>query len=330
MFARIPPNLLARATLVRSAVIVVALIVVVVGCNLLMAKQPVAVVASPSPTPTVSPSPTASPTPSPTPKPTPSPLLSKRITILVLGNDSNASRLARGMGKLTDSIIVLSVNAKHTQISMISFPRDIVDIPMDNGSIWSGKINSITYYRGEAAMKRAISATIGQPINYYIEVNMEDFGRLVNAIHGIDVIVPASIYDPSIGFSIRAGRRHLDGNAALSYSRSRHTTSDWDRDARQQLVLAAIVRKLVDPKTKVDIPELIRGLHTLQTDMPIRDIAAFIQVARLSAKAKVVGQVLAPPYFAGFTGIEPGTNRGWIQEPNLSAIRRYARSVLTG
>jgi len=253
MFARIPPNLLARATLVRSAVIVVALIVVVVGCNLLMAKQPVAVVASPSPTPTVSPSPTASPTPSPTPKPTPSPLLSKRITILVLGNDSNASRLARGMGKLTDSIIVLSVNAKHTQISMISFPRDIVDIPMDNGSIWSGKINSITYYRGEAAMKRAISATIGQPINYYIEVNMEDFGRLVNAIHGIDVIVPASIYDPSIGFSIRAGRRHLDGNAALSYSRSRHTTSDWDRDARQQLVLAAIVRKLVDPKTKVDI-----------------------------------------------------------------------------
>ena len=28
-------------------------------------------------------------------------------------------------------------------------------------------------------------------------------------------------------------------------------------------------------------------------------------------------------------GIEPGTNRGWIQEPNLVTIRRYARSVLT-
>jgi len=329
MFARIPPNLLARATLVRSAVVVAALIVVVVGCNLLTAKRPVAVVAA-SPSPTLSPSPTASPTPSPTPKPTPSPLLSKRITILVLGNDSNPSRLARGMGKLTDSIIVLSVRAKHTQVSMISFPRDIVDIPMGNGSIWSGKINSIAYFRGEAAMKRAISATIGQPINYYIEVNMEDFGRLVNAVHGIDVIVPASISDPSIGFSIRAGRRHLDGNAALSYSRSRHTTSDWDRDARQQLVLTAIVRKLVDPKTKVDVLALVRSLKTLQTDMPISDIAAFIQVARLSAKAKVVGQVLAPPYYAGFTGIEPGTNRGWIQEPNLVTIRRYARSVLTG
>jgi len=234
------------------------------------------------------------------------------------------------MGKLTDSIMVLSVNAKHTQVSMISFPRDVVDIPMGDGSVWHDKINAISYLRGEAAMKRAISTTIAQPINYYIEVNMADFGRLVNAIHGIDVIVPQSIYDPSIGFSIQAGRRHLDGNAALSYARSRHTTSDWDRAARQQLILAAIVRKLVDPKTNVNIPELARGLHTLQTDMSISDIVTFVQIARLSAKAKIVGQVLAPPYYAGFTGIEPGTNRGWIQEPNLTTIRRYAKSVLTG
>jgi len=326
MFARAPKRLIGSV-----AVAVAVLIVVVVACTQLLAQKPIAQASpTPSPTPTLSPSPTPSPSPSPTPQPTPSPLLSKRITILVLGNDSNPSRLARGMGKLTDSIIVLSVNAKHTQVSMISFPRDIVDIPMGNGSIWTEKINAISYFRGEAAMKRAISATIAQPIDYYIEVNMEDFGRLVNAIHGIDVVVPQSIYDPSIGFSIQAGRRHLDGNAALSYSRSRHTTSDWDRDARQQLVLAAIVRKLVDPHTKVDIPELVRSLHTLQTDMRASDIAAFIQVARLSAKAKIVSQVLAPPYFAGFTGIEPGTNRGWIQEPNLTAIRSYAKAVLTG
>jgi LCP family protein required for cell wall assembly len=325
MFARAPKRLIGSV-----AVAIALLIVVVVACTQLLAQKPIAQASpTPSPSPTLSPSPTASPTPSPTPKPTPSPLLSRRITILVLGNDSNPSRLARGMGKLTDSIMVLSVNAKHTQVSMISFPRDMVDIPMGNGSIWSGKINSITYYRGEEAMKHAISATIAQPIDWYIEINMEDFGRLVNAIHGIDVIVPQSIYDPSIGFSIQAGRRHLNGNQALSYARSRHTTSDWDRAARQQLILAAIIRKLVDPKTKIDIPELARGLHNLQTDMPVSDIAAFIQVARASARAKVVRGVLAPPAFAGFTGIEPGTNRGWIQEPNIAAIRTYARSLLT-
>ena len=233
------------------------------------------------------------------------------------------------MGKLTDSIIVLSVNAKHTQVSMISFPRDMVDIPTGNGGIWPLKVNALTYYRGEGAMKRAIATTIGQPINYYIEVNMEDFGRLVNAIGGIDVNVPASIYDPSIGLSIRAGHRHMNGNLALSYARSRHTTSDWDRAARQQLVLAAIVRKLVSPATKVNVLALARSLQTLQTDMPLGDLATFLQIAKLSAKAKVVGGVLAPPRFAGFTGIEPGTARGWIQEPNLAAIRSYARTLFS-
>ncbi len=314
----------------RGAVAVAVLIVVVVACTLVAAPKPIAQLmptASPSPTPTLSPSPTASPTPAPTPKPKPSPLLSKRITVLVLGTDSNASRLRRGMGKLTDSIIVLSVNAKHNQVSMISFPRDMVDIPTGNGGVWSLKINALTYYRGEAAMKRAIATTIGQPINYYLEINMEDFGRLVNAIGGIDVIVPTSIYDPSIGLNIRAGRRHLDGNLALSYARSRHTTSDWDRAARQQLILTAIVRKLVNPKTKIHLSGLIPALKTLRTDMPLAQVSTFVQIARLSAKARVIGGVLAPPAFAGFTGIEPGTGRGWIQEPNLTTIRSYARAL---
>jgi polyisoprenyl-teichoic acid--peptidoglycan teichoic acid transferase len=333
MFARIPPNLLARATLMRAGAVVVALIVAVVACNLVTAPKPVAL-ASPSPsptaTPTESPSPSPTPTLSPTPTPKPSALLSQRVTVLVLGTDSNASRLARGMGKLTDSITVLSVNAKHTQVSMISFARDTVDIPTGTGGIWSLKINSLAYYRGETAMKRAIAATIGQPINYYLEINMEDFGRLVNAIGGIDVKVPAPIYDPSIGLSIRAGRHHMDGNLALSYARSRHTTSDWDRAARQQLILAAIIRKLVDPKTKIHLTSLVQMLKTLETDMPLHDLGAFLEIARRSARAKLVGGVLAPPRFAGFTGIEPGTSRGWIQEPNLPAIRAYARSLLAG
>jgi LCP family protein required for cell wall assembly len=233
------------------------------------------------------------------------------------------------MGKLTDSITVLSVNAKHTRVSMISFARDTVDIPTGTGGIWPLKINSLAYYRGEEAMKRAIAATIAQPINYYIEINMEDFGRLVNAIGGINVIVPATIYDPSIGLYIKSGRRHLDGNLALSYARSRHTTSDWDRAARQQLILTAIVRKLVDPKTKIKLSALVGGLKTLETDMPLTEMATFFKIAKLSAHASVLRGVLAPPRFAGFTGIEPGTNRGWIQEPNLPAIRAYARELLT-
>ena len=135
MFARAPKRWIGIGV-GAVAVVVVAVFVI----TQLLAPRPVAqnpATPSPSPTPTLSPSPTASPTPAPTPRP--SPLLSQRITILVLGNDSNPSRLRRGMGKLTDSIIVLSVNAKHTKVSMISFPRDMVDIPTGTGGIWTLK-----------------------------------------------------------------------------------------------------------------------------------------------------------------------------------------------
>jgi LCP family protein required for cell wall assembly len=326
MFARAPVGLIWR-----GAVVVVVLIAAVVACTVMTAQKPIAQVvptASPTLVPTDSPSPSPSPTPVPTPKPTPSPLLSQRITILVLGSDSTPLRVQQGLGKLTDSIMVLSVNAKHTQVSMMSFPRDIVDVPMGTGETWPMKINSISYYRGEAAMKRAMAYTIGHPIDYYIEVNMTDFSYLVNAIGGIDVYVRQAIYDPSIRLSITAGRHHIGGAVALKYARSRHTTSDWDRASRQQQILAAIIRKLVDPKTKINVRTLLPALKSLKTDMPLSELGAFLQVAKLSAKAKVVGGVMAPPRFAGFTGIEPGTGRGWIQEPNLVAIRAYARSLL--
>ncbi|HBY75354.1 TPA: hypothetical protein DEG21_05965, partial [Patescibacteria group bacterium] len=36
----------------------------------------------------------------------------------------------------------------------------------------------------------------------------------------------------------------LDGKTALKYARSRHSTSDFDRSLRQQLVIKAIKEKL--------------------------------------------------------------------------------------
>jgi len=314
-----------RAILIVLAVVAVLAVAVVWWQASKGAPTTAAATATPTASPTLSPTP--SPSPTPTPAPTPNPFAARRLTVLVLGTDSNAIRLRRS-GRLTDSIIVLSVNAAHTKVSMISFPRDIVDIPLGNGLLWRSKINGISYYRGEPAMKKAISATIKQPIDYYIEVNMPDFGALVNAIGGVDIRVPKAIYDPSVGLSIRAGLHHMNGNLALTYARSRHTTSDWDRAARQQLLLAAIIRKLVDPRTRVDFPALLRSLKSLKTDMPLTSFVGLVQVARAAAAAKIVGKVLSPPQFSFFSGIEAGTGRGYIEEPNLKAIRAYAAKVM--
>jgi anionic cell wall polymer biosynthesis LytR-Cps2A-Psr (LCP) family protein len=157
---------------------------------------------------------------------------------------------------------------------------------------------------------------------------MVDFATIVDAVGGIDVQVPTSIYDPTIGLNVKAGLQHMNGNLALLYSRSRHTTSDWDRAGRQQLVLMALIRKITDPDTKIDFLTLWTSLTSLKTDLPIADFVAFFQLARLAAEAKIVGRVLMPPTFATFWGVEQGTGRGYIQEPNIAAMRAYAASVM--
>ncbi len=283
---------------------------------------------TPTPTPTLSPTPSPTPIPTPTPVPTPNPFTGKRVTLLILGNDSTPARLALGLGKLTDSIIVLSVSPDRTKVSMISFPRDIVDIPLGNGQTWRSKINGIPYYKGEATMKAALSATLRQPIDYYVEVNMGDFSALVDAIGGVDVNVPKTIVDPSIHFSIIAGERHLDGALALGFARSRHTTSDWDRAARQQLLVSAIIQKVVNPDTRINFLALLVSLKSLQTDLPLDRFGALFEIAREAADAQLSMKVLAPPQFSLFAGIEAGTGRGYIEEPNIAAIRAYAASVM--
>jgi LCP family protein required for cell wall assembly len=328
MFARAPRATLARV-LILIAVAIVVLIVVVVACTR-AAAPPASATATPVATGTPSPTGSPSPTPkrTPTPKATPNPFNGRRMTLLILGSDSTPSRVAQGLGKLTDSIIVLSVNAAHNQVSMISFPRDIVDIPLGNGGTWRTKINAIPYFLGEQAMKRAIATTLQQPIDYYVEVSMLDFAAMVNAIGGVDIQVRSTIIDPSIQLSVRAGLRHMDGTLALKYARSRHTTSDWDRAARQQQLVAAVVRKMVNPNTKINFLDMLAALKSLQTDLPLDKFSALFELARASARAHVVTAVLAPPRFSSFAGLELGTGRGYIEEPNVAAMRAYASSVM--
>jgi anionic cell wall polymer biosynthesis LytR-Cps2A-Psr (LCP) family protein len=44
---------------------------------------------------------------------------------------------------------------------------------------------------------------------------------------------------------IDEGKQIMDGNTALNYARSRHSTSDFDRSRRQQIVIKALLNKLL-------------------------------------------------------------------------------------
>ena len=102
---------------------------------------------------------------------------------------------------------------------------------------------------------REIGAEIGQTIDMtihgVIKVDFTAFIEAVDAIGGVDIDVPYDIVDieypdDNFGFEpfeIHAGSQHLNGETALKYARSRNTTSDFDRSARQQQLLTALAAK---------------------------------------------------------------------------------------
>ncbi|MEK6191987.1 MAG: LCP family protein [Chloroflexota bacterium] len=318
------------AVILRSRLLSVALVVGVAGCALLGPSP--SPTPDPTPTPTPTPRPTPAPTPTPTPEPTPIPinpaLLDRRITVLFAGNDSTPDRVASGAGPLTDSMVVASIDATHGQLSMVALPRDTVDIPLANGAIWRLKANAIRFSYGMEGLEGALEQTFGVPIDYWIEINMPDFPRLVDALGGLWINVPYAISDSQAQLSINAGWQRIDGATALGYARSRQMDGDYARAGRQMQLLAALAHRIALLDEQFDPEAILALLTTLRTNAPLSDLPTLFQVVNDAADAQVTATVLAPYQFALYEGIEPGTGRGWVMIANVAEMRAYVRSLM--
>lgn len=293
--------------------------------------------ASPSLAPSVAPSadapsPTAASSPTPRPSRPPIPvdeeMLAKRFTVLVAGADTSAVRRARGeVDENTDALMVVSVSADKSRIDILSLPRDTVDLPMSDGSVYRGKVNGIAQRFGTDVLRGAMASLLGVPIDRYIRIDMDDFAWMVDAVGGIDVEVETRIADSQVQLFLDPGPAHLNGAQALSFSRTR-ADSDYGRAARQQQVIVALARKWLDPLPGTLIG-VVRLLDSLQTDIEVGELTTLFEIGRRSVTAEVIAIVLRPPRFSLFVGFEPNSTRGWVMIPDVPEIQAYARSVLS-
>jgi LCP family protein required for cell wall assembly len=289
--------------------------------------------ATPSPSPSLAPTAEPTPTPSPSPEPTPTPIpidqamLAGRFTVLVAGADTSRSRRQAGLEDWnTDALMVISVSADKSQITILSLPRDTVDIPMGDGTVYHHKVNGIAQRLGMPALRDAMATLLGVPIDRYIRMDMDDFAWMVDAVGGIDVDVKTRIADYGIHLFLAPGPAHFDGAQALAFSRTR-ADSDYGRAARQQQVMVALARKWIDPGLAALIGSATL-LGSIQTDIRPEELPTLIEIGRRSATAEVIGTVLKPPRFSLFVGYEPNSTRGWVMIPNVPAIRAFARAAL--
>ena len=293
--------------------------------------MPVAVAtATPSSQPTPTPRPTRRPTPSPTPTAAPSPTPTVtvddlNVTILFVGRDFLANRVALGeSGMNTDMLIVANIHADGSRIDLVSLPRDSADVPLGDGSTWGGKINSLRAALGLPALKQAMAATIGVPIDYYAEMTLDDLARIVDAVGGVTVHLAAPLHDPHLRYSWPAGANALNGQTAVLFARSRYADSDYARSERNEALLLALRDGILGGG--YDPVGLITALPGLATDIPAADYPMLLELARSSADAELALEVFAPPDYTTFVGT--AGSRGWISIPNVDAIQAYMSKVV--
>jgi LCP family protein required for cell wall assembly len=211
---------------------------------------------------------------------------------------------------------------------MVALPRDTVDIPLGNGATWHLKANAIRDSYGMEGLRNALQATYGVPIDYWVEINMPDFPRLVDAVDGVWIDVPRAMRDGEAGLNVQAGWQRMNGATALAYARARHVDSDYARAGRQMQLLLALASRIANLDEGFHLETILTLLTTLQTNASLADLPTLLRVVHDAAGAQVTATVLSPPRFALFAGIEPGGSRGWVMIANVPAMRNYVRSLM--
>ncbi len=245
-------------------------------------------------------------------------LIDRRWTVLFIGVDSTEERRASGQPQNADAILLVSVNADGSRVSMVSLPRDTVDVPLPEGGTYPRKVNGLYAEAGPEGLAAAVETLYDVEIDGYLALDMDDFTGLVDAVGGVDVNPPAPLVDPIVDLDLAAGPQEIDAATANGYVRTR-VDQDYGRMRRQQEVVVGIVERLLDPTTDVDLRAVLDGLGSLETDLPLAELPSLLEVASRAADAPVERLLIEPPLIT-FEG-DRGDGRGYVLEPDVEAIR---------
>lgn len=175
------------------------------------------------------------------------------VMIVGFGGASHAG------GYLADAIMVASFNPKLWAVTMLSVPRDLfVENSITHGigrinALFSHTVGSKKQFSTWArVLADKLQEIMGLSIPYYAMVDFQWLEKIVDTLWGITVNVPQTIHDVTypdgnMGYMtvhIESGVNMMDGKTALQYARSRHSTSDFSRSLRQQLIIKAIIDKI--------------------------------------------------------------------------------------
>ncbi|EMF47433.1 Cell envelope-associated transcriptional attenuator LytR-CpsA-Psr [Planococcus halocryophilus Or1] len=154
------------------------------------------------------------------------------FSVLLLGVDEREDDRGR-----SDTMVVMTVNPADESTKMVSIPRDTYTEIVGRGT--TDKINHAYAFGGIEMSMATVENLLDIPIDYVLQVNMEGFQDIVDAVGGVEV-------NNTLAFDeFKEGTIELDGEEALGYVRMRKQDpeGDFGRQNRQKQVIQGIMKK---------------------------------------------------------------------------------------
>lgn len=203
-----------------------------------------------------------------------------RINVLVLGMEQTR----------TDMIMVATFNPEQRTLDVISLPRDIyVDRSVTHSTL--KKLNSLYEFPsaegGVERLGKEVSRLLGIPIHDYVMIDYKAVGEIVDAVGGIDVEIPFTMYyddpysKPPLNIYFPKGYTHLDGSNAIKYLRWRQNNDgthgaegDEGRIKRHQAFIKKLLDKALNPTTLPKVVEV--AFNNVKTSLEFDQVSGLV------------------------------------------------------
>jgi LCP family protein required for cell wall assembly len=257
-------------------------------------------------------------------------------------------------GVNSDVIMILHADPVHHRLALLSVPRDLF-IP-NARSTGANKVDA-GLFQGLTQVVAAVEEDFGIPIQHAVSLNFDQFANIVDALGGINMSFPISVFDAESGLNVQAAACvHLNGTQALQVVRARHLQYDsgtrsryaenWPQENQSDLarirrdheflrVLGTTVAKqgLGNPITDFDLINSVKSDLTFDQSWSVSDMASLVLDFH-SVSVNSVPQLTLPvavvtdPNGAGGNYVYQGGSYGDVEFPAQSQDQAVIDQVL--
>ncbi|MCL2757646.1 MAG: LCP family protein [Coriobacteriia bacterium] len=247
--------------------------------------------------------------------------------VLLLGTDNYEV----GEQSRSDTLILARVDPGQRTVALVSIPRDTyVDIP----GYWKDKINAAYAWGGPELAIKTVSEFTGIDIACYVQININGFKDVVDALGGVVVDVPVDVYNnydwnapaynaasPAIS---KGEEQRLTGEYALLFVRCRNyePLGDYQRQANQRTFLQAIARQTLASDLLTIIDTVLKLSQMTSTTLSATDITSLARNLRGMKETDI--------YTYSIPCYSEKVNEIWYEIPDISAMKVLFEALEAG